>query len=242
MEESLNLLAKNIITFARIPTLKKETVSKEFDYREFSKQIVEARESTPGKSPAVTGVIFATMHYGCFEYFSQAQALLERPLAVLARDFGLPKIDRFWNEQREVWGNQVFSRKGGYQEIIKRLKLGQDVAVLFDQNIRAGHAVFTEFLGRKAATTKSVAIAAIRTGAPIIFTVAAANGRGYSVLSERIETFIDADISNEERIEKITTLMNLAAEKAILSHPEQWFWIHRRFKTRPFGEPENLYN
>lgn len=231
-------LARNIYYFANIPTLTKEKAEQMFDFSAVASEYNRLR----GQSPDV-GVLVATMHLGVFELCIQAIALCIHPIAILARGFGMKRVDTWWNKQRATYGIEVFARRGGYQEILNRLKAGQDVALLADQNVKANHAVFVDLCGLEAATTKTVAIAHIRTGAPVLFSVSASRGDGtHEIMFEPLTDNIPENLNTDEKIQLISQRMNLAMEKVIRKYPEQWFWIHRRFKTRPFGEPETLYS
>ncbi len=134
-----------------------------------------------------TGVILPTLHFGSFELLAQIWSFVDRPFAFLARGTDLPMFDRWWNRRREMFGSRVLWRRGGFREMVDALQAGTDVGVLFDQNVKKHHAVFVEFFGRQAATTKSIALAALRTGAPIIFAVCVDLGDGrYEILARSV--------------------------------------------------------
>ena len=141
-----------------------------------------------------------------------------------------------------MFGNEVFDRKGAYREIESRLRRGQDVAILCDQNVKRNHAVFVDFFGRKVATTKAVALAAIRTNSPIIFGVSVQKSPGlYEIFCNRINIPTDLSLTLEEKTINIMEQIHRSLEAVIRRHPDHWFWIHRRFKTRPLGEIEDTY-
>ena len=234
---SLRVLARNFMWFAKIPTLRREQLERTFDYSWVRELFDGARAQGGGR-----GVLFITAHYGCFELFSNAHALLARPLTVLARDFSLPRFNRWWWQRREVCGNRIFSRKGGLREMIRCLELGEDVAVLFDQNVKANHATFIDLFGVKAATSKPVGIAALKTGAPVIFGVGLELGRGrYRFIAKQLPNPRTFPGTPDEQIDAFLRAVHQELEAAIYEHPEQWMWLHRRFKTRPFGEKEDIY-
>ena len=177
-----------------------------------------------------------------YELAFQMLALLERPTAVLARGFGLPRLDEWCNKRRCLYGNQVFSRKGGFREVVRRLKKKQDVIVLFDQNVKRNHAIFVDLFGIKAATTKAIGLAAIRTGATVLFASCIEPSPGwYEYLLREVPSPDEYSGETEEKIAAVTRALNAALEEAVRLHPDHWFWIHRRFKTRPKGERETLY-
>ena len=210
----------------------------------FDEEVVRlSKEARSEARKSNKGVIIASIHYGCFDYLAHALGFFNEPFAMLTRDFGLRRLDKWWTAQREMYGNEVFARTGGYGEVEKRLNKGQDVGILFDQNVKGSHAVFVDFFGIKAATTKIVALASLRTGAPIVIYASAYLESGhFKVYAKHLPSLKDASGSREEKIIKTTEELNAFNEELIIKHPEQWYWIHRRFKSRPKGEPENLYN
>jgi len=237
--ESYRVLALNLLDFARLPKLNGVRAREMIDFEPAGKIVRQLRQEFPD-----VGILIPMMHFGSVEIFAQFTALLLEPTAILARGFGFPRLDRWWNSRRELFGSEMFDRKGGYKEMVARLSRGQSVGILADQNVKANHAVFVPFFGIQAATTKSIALAAIQTGSPIL--VAAcwqSSFSRYDLDVERIaaETAEDSGLSNGERVAKITERINAAFERIIRAHPEQWFWIHRRWKTRPPGEAETLY-
>lgn len=236
-ERSLENLASNLVWFARVPRLTPSQIEEMFDYGGARAFLADVAARHQGK-----GMLFITGHFGNFELLLQAQVMMHRPAAVLARGFGLPRLDDWWNGRRERWGATVFGRKGGYQEAVARLRDGQDVLMMCDQNVKANYATFAQFFGIQAATTKTPAIAALRTGCAVIFgtCVEVSPGR-YQPVYEEISNPSSEPGSREEQIRRFTERFNAAIEAVVRRYPEQWFWIHRRWKTRPPGETETLY-
>ncbi len=236
-KESKRTLAKHLVYFARITHLTTESVNRMVDY----KDAASLCRSVAAKNPDV-GILFVTMHFGPFELLVQAHCFSFRPVSYLARSFGLPKLDAWWNARRELFGNKVFGREGGYREIIKRLTEKRDVGLLCDQNVTRNHAVFVDFFGTKAATTKTVALASIRAKAPVILLSAIETAPGrYRVDAEELGKAEEEQGSSNEKVERFTQRLNKSLEEIIRAQPTQWFWIHRRWKTRPEGEEENFY-
>ena len=244
-EKSFLTLAKNLYWFAKFRILSAEDLRKLIDYREAepSKKILEE---------SGRGGLFLCPHFSMFELLAQAQVVMNRESYVLIREFGLPKLDKFWTESRERFGLKVFSRKGGFQEMIGHLNDNDDVAVLFDQNVKRAHATFVDLFGIPAATTKSIALAAIRTNCPIFFAVCVENnleeqrfGRFKIYVRQIPNPNIDPDLADKNLDQKINGFLRKVhqeLETVIRLYPSEWFWIHRRWKTRPEGEQENFYS
>ena len=236
-KKSRDVLANNILGFARIPTLNKERVAKMCDYQHAIEKMDKLRQKSNG-----VGMLIPTIHFDAFEYFIQIHALSYRPVSILARGFNLPRFDKWWRSRREQFGNDIFDRAGGFKEISKRLRKGEDVVVLCDQNVKKNHAVFVDFFGIPAATAKTVAVTSLRTGAPILFGCPLEVSPGkFVVTAEEIPHPSKEEGSSDEKVAKCTAHMHRAFERQILKRPEAWFWIHRRWKTRPAGEVENFY-
>lgn len=237
LNASFEILAKNLLAFATIEKLKAKEVATMIDNSELHTLIEQAHLRAPG-----VGVILAAMHFGCFEFFAQAQALLDHPTAILARASDLKRFDRWYHQKRELFGNEVFSRHGGFQETLARLKNSQDVMILIDQNVKANHACFVDFFGIKTATSKMVAMAALRTGAAVIFVVGVEISLGrYKLIVKALPDPRQESGSVEEKIQRFTQQLSNCMEEVIREFPEHWFWVHRRFKTRPPGEAEVMY-
>jgi KDO2-lipid IV(A) lauroyltransferase len=239
LKKSFRILARNLVCFSRVPRLTREWVC---EHVEGLEEIKEDMDALRAKHPS-SGLITPTLHFGCFEYTGQLYALYDTPFSVLVRPFGFTRLDRWWNGIRESHGCQSFYRNGGYREFVKRLSRGEEVCLLCDQNVKRNHAVFVDFFGTKASATKSIALAHLRTGAPICILVAAElSPVSYKAIHRIIDcTFEQGDISNEDKIQVLTQRIQSAIEDIIRLYPEQWFWIHRRWKTQETDAEEILY-
>lgn len=192
------------------------------------------------------GIIYATGHLGSFEVLGRTMALFGYPMSFIVRDFNLRMVDAWWRGIRENSGNRVISRTGAFSEVIRRLEHGQDCAILFDQNVKRNHAIFVPFFGRLAATTKTVALAALRTKGPVIVGAISRTGDDQYTIKFEICNFDElcesSSVSHEEKVSEITERVTRSMEKLILESPEEWFWMHRRWKTTPEGVREDFYD
>lgn len=236
--ESYNVLARNLLAFARIPRLTKQFMLESFDFTETHAILDRLHKAHRG-----VGILIVTAHFGSFELLGQYGALVDRGVAFLARGFGLPRLDAWWFKRRELFGNTLFYRRGGSREVLTRLRAGQDVTILCDQNVKSNHATFADFFGIPVATVKTPAIAALRTGAPVVFMVCVEDSPGrYQMICEELPNPESFPGTPDERIQAFSAEMNQAVERAVRRKPDHWFWIHRRFKTRPPGEAETIYS
>ena len=234
---SYGVLARNLLEFATVGDLNVEEVKAVCDGAEEAaaevKRIMRRHSS---------GAMFLIPHFGSFELISQFWALLYGPTAILARAFHQRRFGTWWTKRRIMHGNRIFDRSGGFLSTVRALNRGENVALLFDQNVRPQHAVFVDLLGIPASIARTYGLAAIRTKCPIFFAalIQLPGGR-YRLVAKQLRNPHADPISTAEKIERVSREANICLERLIEEYPEQWFWIHRRFKTRPPGEPETLY-
>lgn len=178
------------------------------------------------------GIIFVTGHLGNWELGGAATAARGIPLAAVALRQGNPLFDRDLVGTRERLGMRVIYKKDAPKEVLRALSAGDGVALVADQNpIRGGIPV--EFFGREANTARGPAVLALRTGAPVFLAVALRVKGGdvdYSVEFREVpvERTGDTDADVHGLVQAYTRLL----EDSIRSHPEQYFWHHRRWKER----------
>jgi Kdo2-lipid IVA lauroyltransferase/acyltransferase len=185
------------------------------------------------------GVILLTGHIGAWELSVYAHSIYGYEMSFLARRVDNPLVERLAESYRSRYGNHSIDKKGSMREVLKTLKSGGVVGILADLNSSRDEGLFCDFFGVPACTTAGVATLALRTGAVVL--------PGYLIWDEvaRIHR-----LHFEEPVETIDTgnqredvIINTARytkvlEAIIRRYPDQWLWIHRRWRTRPEGEPE----
>lgn len=185
------------------------------------------------------GVILLTGHIGAWELSVYAHSIYGHPMSFLARRVDNPLVERLAESYRARYGNRSIDKKGSVREVLKTLKSGGIVGILADLNTSREEGVFCDFFGVEACATAGVATLALRTGAVVL--------PGYLIWDEKarihrlhfeqpIET-IDTGNQKEDVIAN-TARYARVLESIIRRHPDQWLWIHRRWRTRPEGEPE----
>ncbi len=169
------------------------------------------------------GVLFLSAHLGNWELLLRLGAAFGPPLWVISRRFKIDRLQRLWLRLREG-GTRVLNAKGSGRAALRALKRGELLAFVLDQHDPSPRALAISFLGRPAATSPDLARLAQLSGAPIlpIFISRQPGGR------QRVE--IQAAISSEGSLEEITARCSASLEAAIRANPEQWLWIHRRWK------------
>lgn len=231
-------MARLIVDFFRIPLLQKDWVVEHIRCSYLPR--LEELQKEKG-----SGCLIATGHLGSFELMGHAIAALGHPISLVVRPFKQKWLNRWWNTIRKEQGNKIIFRSGAFREVVRRLEDGEDVALLIDQNVRRKHAVFVDWFGMPAATTKALALAALKTKAPVL--VAAmihVEGDHYDIRVTECDfsdVYASEELSRDEKVFEITAQVSAEYQKYIRDFPEGWFWVHRRWKTRPKGESENWY-
>jgi KDO2-lipid IV(A) lauroyltransferase len=187
------------------------------------------------------GVLFLTGHMSAWELAPFAQALYGHPLHFLVRPIANPRVDALINSYRCGSGNQPIEKNRSARSILKVLSDGGTVGVLADHNAVHEEGVFVNFFGIPASTTSGLARIALRTGASVVpGFLAWDDQRGRYRL--RFEPAVEVVRSGNEEADVIenTARFTRIIEDYIRAHPDQWVWVHKRWKTRPPGE-EPIY-
>jgi KDO2-lipid IV(A) lauroyltransferase len=216
-------IGRLLVAFARFPEITKANVDQWIRYEGFEHyRAAKARGN---------GVLFATAHLGNWELSAYAHALLTEPMNVVVRPLDNLLIDEIVERRRGLSGNKLLSKRDFARSIFQALRANEPVGILVDQNSSAENGAFVPFFGIPACANLTFAKLADRSGAAVIpgFAVWDAEERRY-VLRFYPEVEITGDaVEDTRRIQS-------AIENAIRETPDQWLWIHRRWKTRPEGE------
>lgn len=188
------------------------------------------------------GVIFLTGHMSAWEIAPFAQAVYGNPLSFLARAIDNSRVDALINRYRCLSGNQPIEKNNAARAILRVLHDGGTIGILADQNTSLDEGTFVDFFGVPAATTTGLARVALRTGAVVVpgFISWDDSIRKYRL---RFEPAVNLARSDDEEadIREDTLRFNKVIENYIRAHPDQWLWVHKRWKNRPPGEP-SLYS
>lgn len=176
------------------------------------------------------GLLFITGHFGNFELGAKRVAIEGIKLSVVARMDGNAMMADLINGIRKDGGYEVLGRGNAAKPVIKRLRSGQAVAMLPDQK---SEDVWVSFFGRPSGTVAGPAIIALRTGAPLVpgFCVRQADDSFRMLVMREIDITSTGD--QDADVERIMTDVNAAIEKAIRLYPDQWLWLHDRWRVAP---------
>jgi KDO2-lipid IV(A) lauroyltransferase len=187
------------------------------------------------------GVLFLTGHMSAWELAPFAQALYGHPLHFLVRPIANRRVDALINSYRCRSGNQPIEKNRSARAILKVLGEGGTVGVLADHNTDIEESVFVDFFGLPASTTSGLARIALRTDSAVVpgfLSWDEVRGRYRLRFEPAVEL---ARTGNEESdVVENTARFTRVIEDFIRAHPDQWLWIHKRWKTRPPGE-KSLY-
>jgi KDO2-lipid IV(A) lauroyltransferase len=184
------------------------------------------------------GVLVVTGHLGAWELSSFYHSLMGYPMGMVARPLDNRRLDRFVNGIRCLHGNRVLPKDEFARGLLRAMRAGQTVGILMDTNMTPPQGVFVDFFGKQACTASGVARVALKTGAAVLpgFMLWEPD-EGKYVLHFGPELVFERTGSAEADILAATQLCASTTENWIRRYPDQWLWIHRRWKTRPAGEP-----
>jgi len=187
------------------------------------------------------GVLFLTAHLGGWELSAFAHSLQGHPLSIVMRSLDNPYVDRLIQSYRTMHGNRTVDKDDFVRGLLQAMRAGQTVGILMDTNMTPPQGVFVDFFGIPACTASGLARIALRTGAAVVpgFTVWDAKLRKYILrFDPAVELVRTGD--NEADIVANTAKFTRVIEDFVRRYPDQWLWVHRRWKTRPEGQP-SLY-
>ena len=177
------------------------------------------------------GVLIFSAHFGNWEIGNAALAIMTQPFIFIYRILDSPLLEKIITSVRASYGNVSLSKENAMRPMIRLLRNGGTINILIDQNVAGYEGVFVDFFGRKACTTPGLALLALHTKAPVlpVFTRRLPDGKYLLEIGKKVEIVSsgnrDADVLiNTQNFTKII-------EEKIRQYPEQWFWIHQRWKT-----------
>lgn len=180
-------------------------------------------------------VVATTAHLGAWEFMSSlmGQWHLDRPRMVVVRRNSNDTLNDFIFAMRGARGLQVVDHRNAVFTVLKGLKRSGCVGFLVDHNCRRDEAIFLPFLGETAAVNMGPALLAVRAEAEVWPAFILREGGRYRLyIDEPLDTTtLDGD--RNEKVEAVARYYTEAVERAVRAHPEQWFWMHKRWKTRP---------
>jgi Kdo2-lipid IVA lauroyltransferase/acyltransferase len=184
------------------------------------------------------GVLFLTAHFGGWELSAFAHSLHGHWMHVVMRAMDNEYLDRLIRQYRSMHGNRVVEKDDFVRGLLAAMRAGEVVGILMDTNMTPPQGIFVDFFGIPACTASGLARIALKTDAAVVptFTIWDSQRKKYRLrFDPAIELVRTEDL--EADIQANTQKFTSIIEDYVRRYPEQWLWVHRRWKTRPPGEP-----
>jgi KDO2-lipid IV(A) lauroyltransferase len=216
--------------FAQFPKYTKENIERAV--------ILDGHENFLAGQSRGRGVLYLTGHIGAWELSSFAHALYGFPLHYMARPLDNVPLDALVNQYRGLSGNKPIFKNESARQMLRVLKEAGTVGILADQNTMPEEGVWVDFFGTPACTTTGIARVALHTDAAVVpgYAYWDENLRKYRLRFEPPVQLVRTGDTERDMLEN-TQRFAKVIEQIIREHPEQWIWIHARWKNRPKGEP-----
>ncbi|MEK6285111.1 MAG: lysophospholipid acyltransferase family protein [Acidobacteriota bacterium] len=220
--------------FSQFKKITRQNIAKLVEYDGFENY---KRASERGR-----GVLMLTGHVGAWELCAFAQGVYGHPLSFLVRPLDNPLLDRIITDYREISGNRTINKNRAVKPVLEILRRGQDVGLLIDVNTLPDQGIFCDFFGIPACSTTGLAVFALRADAPVVpgFLIWDEQRRKHRLRFEpEIPLVRTGDFKEEVMIN--TARFTKVIENYARRYPDHWLWVHKRWHTRPEGEPD-LYS
>ena len=226
-------LGQQVVEFCRMSRYTPEEASRCIRYDGLHRYL-EARDR--GK-----GVLVLTGHLGAWELSSFYHSLMGYPMGMVIRRLDNPLVDTLVNTIRCLHGNRVLPKDDFARGLLAEMRAGGTVGILMDTNMTPPQGLFVPFFGMLACTASGLARIARKTGAAVLpgFLLWERSEQRY-VLHFGEELRMDRTGDESADILTNTARCTATLESYIRRYPDQWLWMHRRWKTRPPGE-DRLY-
>ena len=235
-QEKTKILRKEFVNLGRLlaevvlfPRYNRNNVSRTVVYDGFENF---ATAQARGK-----GVVFLTAHIGGWELSSFAHSLYGYPMNIVVRPLDNPLLDAMVDRYRSRHGNRTISNRDYARGLLKALKHGEVIGILMDTNMTPPQGAFVDFFGVPACTATGLARIALHTDAAVVpaFCVWDRNLRKYKICFEPALKLVRTGDDEADTVRN-TALFTREIERYVRKYPDQWLWVHRRWKTRPSGE------
>jgi KDO2-lipid IV(A) lauroyltransferase len=217
-------IGRMIYAFARMPGIDASNVHEWIRYEGLDNYLEAKRQGR--------GVLVATGHLGNWELSAYTHAIMTEPMNVVVRPLDHARLDAFVESRRQLTGNKIIGKFDAPRAILRALRANEAAGILIDQNTSLQEGVFVNFFGVPACTGSAFVRFAARTGAVVI--------PGFALWSEEEQRYVlrfYPPVSMSGNVAENTQRLHSVLEGIIREYPDQWLWVHRRWKTRPVGEP-----
>lgn len=229
---SMQNICASMFEFARFPVMRREDMvaALTFDNPKAFDDMVER-----GK-----GGVLVSGHFGNWEMLGAVLKLKGYPVSVVVTEQHNAYVDAMISAHREMMGLGIIRRGIAIRGVLRALRNNEMVALLSDQEARE-QGIFVDFFSRPSSTHQGPAVFVLKTGAPVIFGRAIRRPRGRHKILMDLLNFDHLHGLTPENIREITQTCSALLEKSIRDYPDQYYWVHRRWKTSPEGGLPNPY-
>jgi len=220
--------------FSQFPKITRQNIANLVEY--------DGLENYTSASERGRGVLMLTGHVGAWELCAFAQGVYGHTQSILVRRLDNPLQDRMVSRYRELSSNRTIDKNRAVKPVLETLRRGEDVGLLIDANTMLDQGVFCDFFGVPACSTTGLAVFALRADAPVV--------PGFLIWDERLKKHrlrFEPEIplirtgDFKEEVMLNTSRFTKVIEEYARRYPDQWLWVHKRWHTRPAGEPD-LYS
>lgn len=201
--------------------------------RTLARMDVEGLQNVQSTMAAHGRALVLTAHLGNWELLTLVHRLTGFPLAIVVRTLDAPWLDALVRRLRETGGVEIIDKRDALRRMLDALRRGRMVAVLLDQNATRREGVFVPFFGHPASTSRGLAAIAVRTGTPVVPFFIRRGSTGRHCVTVEPALHPAARNSTREAVVELTMACAASIERAIRAAPEQWLWMHDRWRTRP---------
>jgi Kdo2-lipid IVA lauroyltransferase/acyltransferase len=215
-----------IADFFDIPSLTKENIDNlvEVEGREYYTKALEKNR----------GILILGAHFSNWELAAVTMSLVLKPAVITYRPLDSPTLDNLVLWVRSSTGNVLIDKERAMRKMLRGLAHNGIVATMIDQNMAWQEGVFVDFFGRPACTTTGLALLALHTDAPVVpgYILRLENGKYRMVIKEEMAVIRTGD----EKADILINTQNFTKfiEDTVREYPDQWFWMHQRWKTKPW--------
>ncbi len=180
------------------------------------------------------GMLSIVAHFGNWELMTIAGPMYLKPMYIVYRPLDSPVIDNVVEYVRTMQGNDMIPKGGSGKRIMELLRENNLIGILSDQNVAHYEGVFVDFFGRTACTGVGLAVMAMRSGAPVLpaFMARQKSGKYKFIIRPTIEAVCTDNYENDLVVN--TQRFTKIIEDVIREYPDQYFWFHQRWKTKPW--------
>ncbi len=224
-------LGRNAIEWVNFSKIDKRWLEKHIKAEGFERAYKAKEEKRP--------IIFLASHFGNWEFVAIYPCTLGFKGIIVARRIYIEGFNRFFEKMRKRMGNEVAYRGESPKKILHSLNSGGNIGMLADQDVESVEGVFVDFFGRPAYTPVAPVKLAMRYGAAILPVFVIREGKNFRFVMEE-EIVLDRTGDDKKDLITNTEKWTKVLERYIRRYPDQWVWMHRRWKTRPIEEKQSV--